>query len=193
MISGIKIKETGIISGYIFLLAGVLFLDYEPFLIFLTFILDFLSTVIVLGVVDFLNKSKKKKNLFNSIHIVITGFLLALVQGAFIMLLASLMQSKSLIEKKLDDLYWLVPCIFIPALILKLIELRKEQFDAKLVDKKRGEMMTHAVTFPAMLLMGLLTHELVQSNQIKVTLTVMLIARLIIEIYMNHIQNRKSK
>lgn len=188
----LKIKEAGIISGYIFMLVGIYLFDYEPFILFITFLLDYFASVVILAITDYFDKSKKS-SVFNFFHILITGALLGIIQTAFIMLLAYLMEGKSTFAAHQNDLYWLIPLIFIPTLILKTIPLFGENFNRDLTDRKRGEMMTHAVAFPAMLMAGILIHEIAGKNSVNLVLTFMILARCGIEFWMNHLQKPKKK
>lgn len=184
--------EIELILGYLLLLAGSIFWLLQPFQLLLFLLIEYVCLFIIYLYISIgLSKSILDKfmsttsNLFN-------GLVLGVVQGSFVMLMAYILEGKTSFNEKLSDLPWLILAIGIPMLILQFLGLRGKSKNQDLQDKKMGELMLSAVTFPAIILSGMLAFEVSDRDE-QTTLITIVSMRILIEIWNNHFKKTSSK
>lgn len=185
-------KEVSLILGYLMLLCGVFFWDLQPFHLLLTLIIEYLALLIVyLFVSIVLSKTIFDKILSTASHL-FNGLALGLVQGGLTMLMAYLLEGRTAFDQHVSELPWLVGAITVPMLILQFLALRGKTIDKDLQDVKMGELIFSAITFPAMILCGMLAYEWSDENKNAALIAIVSI-RILIEIWNNHFRKNTSK
>lgn len=116
---------------------------------------------------------------------------MGLVQAALIMLMAYQLEGEITFKRDIARLPWLIPSIAAPLLIMQLIRLRGKTFDIDLRDARMGDLIASAVTFPIIILAGMLAFELSGENE-QFALVILVLARITVEIRNNHFRKKSS-
>jgi hypothetical protein len=184
--------EIALISGYLILLCGVIFWTIQPFHLILSLLIEYACLLVVYLYISIgLSKSIWEKLLSTTSHL-FSGLALGLVQGTIVMFMAYMLEGKTSFNKSLSDLPWLVLVIGIPMLLLQLLGLRGKIRNEDLQDKKMGELLLSAVTFPAIILSGMLAFEISEEDE-HITLITIVAMRITLEIWNNHFKKERGR
>lgn len=185
-------KEVALILGYLLMLCGVFFWNLKPFHLLVTLIIEYLALLIVyLFISVILSKTIFDKILSTTSHL-FNGLVLGLIQGGLTMLMAYLLEGRTEFDQHASELPWLAGAIAFPMLILQFLALRGKTIDKDLQDVKMGELIFSAITFPAMILCGMLAYEWSDKNKNAALIAIVSI-RIVIEIWNNHFKKNTSK
>ncbi|MBK9191243.1 MAG: hypothetical protein IPM77_06845 [Crocinitomicaceae bacterium] len=187
----LKIKEVGIISGYVSLLIGIFFFEIRPFIIFLGVVVEFFVLLIIFLLVNILRKDKPKSNDPPLVNILAAGLALGAFQGLILSVYGLGLESFDQRQQDEENLIWNILALAVPLFVFNMAGIFKKKFDAFLIADLRKNLFTNAFAFTGIIFSIILIHELIEDEAPGLSVSIVAGSRVIFELWMNHFQKSK--
>lgn len=186
-----SIKETGIVIGYLTLLLGVLFFEWRPFPVFLSFLIEFIVILLIYVFLSLHRGVSKRRDEPPLFTVLIAGLAIGAVNMAFGNTLVFNIIKGADERYEMENIVWTVAAILISLLVLHIVSVKSRWNSPELMDKQRSMIFTGVIAISAMNVAGLFVWSSNENGNPNVVIFVMVTIRILAEVWMNHFQKVK--